>query len=207
VLEGAAERTSRWVLGHTDAAKSAAVVVEALAAHVATVRDGLEAHLAGSEAGVFAQRAGALERAGLPAATARRLAAGELLPGLLDAVLAARDHELDPREAARRYWALADAVDFAWLAGRIAEVVPEDRWQRRALDGLLDDVGDARRRLVARPLAALPLGALGALGDLVRDLRASPRISLAALLVVARELRRLADIVTPLARRERTDPW
>jgi hypothetical protein len=51
------------------------------------------------------------------------------------------------------------------------------------------------RRVLARTSGPLPSQPLALLQALVRDLRAAPQVTLAALTVVAHELRRLAEQV------------
>src|SRR5439155_1686984 len=78
-----------------------------------------------------------------------------------------------------------------------AEAGEDDRWQEQAVEGLFEDVLRARRRLarlaLEGPDAAAAARSLGKVQDLIRDLRAAPRTSLAALQVVVRELRRAAE--------------
>jgi NAD-specific glutamate dehydrogenase len=73
----------------------------------------------------------------------------------------------------------------------------EDRWQRRAVEGLVEDLLRARRRLTRLALErgrdAVPTRPLAAVQDLLRDLRAAPRVGLAGLQVAVREIRRLAE--------------
>jgi len=108
--------------------------------------------------------------------------------------LAAR-HAVDAEELGQRYYALGQRVDFAWLLARLDEVGDEDRWQRRAVAGLEEDLWRARGRLALAAPDAIPPRPMEAVHDLVRDLRAAPRVTLAALQVVVRELRRLAENV------------
>ena len=81
----------------------------------------------------------------------------------------------------------------AWLWARLAEAGEDDRWQERAVEGLIEDVLRARRRLARLALEGAAARSLGKVQDLIRDLRAAPRTSLAALQVVVRELRRAAE--------------
>ena len=148
-----------------------------------------------SEAEAFRRRAAALEIAGLPAALARELTLAEWLPSALDVVTVARELDLPVAAAAARYYALGGALDFAWLLERLGEVADEDHWQRRSVEGLAADVREARRRLTRSTPEALPARGVEMVRGLVRDLRAAPRVSLAALAVVVRELRRLAERV------------
>ena len=112
-------------------------------------------------------------------------------------VTVARQAGTDPEAAGAAYYALGQHVDFGWMFARLAEAGDDDRWQRRAAEGLIEDLLRARRRLTRRrlddPTGALPERALGAVQALIRDLRAAPRVSLAALQVVVGEIRQLAE--------------
>src|SRR5438552_2262803 len=195
-LEAGAERLAKWVLANTEAGRPAAGVVAELEPAVATIRARLVDWVTGPEAETFHKRISELTIAGLSPDLAHDLATTEWLVGPLDVATVARQTERDAEEAGAAYYALGQYVDFGWALGRLAESGDDDRWRRRAAEGLIEDLLHARRRLPRRrledPDGALSERALGALQALVRDLRAAPRVSLAALQVVVREIRRLA---------------
>ena len=116
--------------------------------------------------------------------------------GSLDVVRIAREAGVEIEAAGEAYALLEQHLDFAWVWTRLAEVGEEDRWHRRAIEGLVADLLDARRRLTRVALArggAMPELRIAAVRDLVRDLRTGPRVTLAALQVVVREIRRLGE--------------
>ena len=196
VLERTGERVTKWVLANTDAARPAVEVAAELSEATLRVRDRLPEWIAGAEAESFAKLRSELEIAGLPAALANHLATADWLTGALDVVTVARAAGIDPEAAAARYYGLGQQLDFAWLWARLAEAGEDDRWQERAVEGLVEDVLRARRRLARLALEGADGAAARSLGkvqDLIRDLRAAPRTSLAALQVVVRELRRAAE--------------
>jgi len=196
-LEASAERVTKWVLANTDAERPAAGMVADLGPAVAAIRGRLPDWVTGAEAETFHKRVSELTIAGLPPELARDLATAEWLVGPLDVVTVARRTRTEPDAAGAAYYALGQHVDFGWVFARLAETAADDRWQRRAAEGLVEDLLRARRRLACRrleePPGALPERALGAVQALIRDLRAAPRVSLAALQVVVREIRRLAE--------------
>jgi len=197
VLERTAERVTKWMLANVDPARPATALAAELGAAVERVRSRLPEWVTGTEAEAFHRLLSELEIAGLPAALAHELATAEWLTGLLDVVTVAREVGAPPEAAAARYYGLGQRIDFAWLWARLAETGAEDRWQRRAVEGLVEDLLAARRRLARIELAggAVPERALGAVDDLLRDLRAAPRAGFAALQVVVREVTRLGDAV------------
>ncbi len=196
VLERTMERVTKWLLANTDPARSASELAAELGAAVARVRSRLPDWVAGGEAEAFHRLLSELEIAGLPPGPARELATAEWLTGALDVVTVAREMHADPEAAATRYYGLEERLDFAWLWGRLAEAGEEDRWQRRAVEGLVEDLLHARRRLARTQLlgAEIPPRALAAVCALLRDLRAAPRTTLAALQVAVREVVRLSEL-------------
>jgi glutamate dehydrogenase len=197
VLERTAERVTKWILANTDAAPSAAEVAAELGEATLRVRGRLPEWIAGAEAEAFARLRSELEIAGLPAALAQDLATADWLTGALDVVTVARAAGVDPEAVATRYYGLGQQVDFAWLWARLGEAAAEDRWQERAVEGMVEDVLRARRRLARLALEGADGGAvahaLDKVQDLIRDLRAARRTSLAGLQVVVRALRRAAE--------------
>jgi glutamate dehydrogenase len=206
VLERTCERVVKWLLANTDPARPASELAAGLGHAISRVRGRLPEWLTGAEAEAFHRLRAELEMAGLPAPLARDLTSADWLAGALDVVTVARAAGVDPEAAAAPYYALGQQIDFAWLWARLACASEDDRWQRRAVEGLVDDLLRARRQLTHAVLARggqPPARPLAAIADLLRDLRAAPRTSLAALEVAVREVRRLAESVAE----ERTRPW
>jgi glutamate dehydrogenase len=197
VFERTMERVTKWILANTDGSRPAAAVAAELTPALARVRSRLGEWLTGAEAEALQRLVAELELAGLPAPLARALGTAEWLTGALAVVTVGHALARDPEAVAAAYYGLAETIDFAWLWARLAEAGEEDRWQRRAVEGLVDDLLRARQRLTGmiviggRP--ALPPRPLDTVQRLVRDLRAAPRASLAALQVVVREVRRLVE--------------
>jgi glutamate dehydrogenase len=191
-LERSAERLTTWILANAESGRPATDVAGTLGAAVAGLRSRLSGWVAGAEAELLGRRVSELEIAGLSAELARELVTVEWLPGLLDVVSVAGSLGVEPGVVAARYWALGERIEFAWVIERLAEAGAEDVWQRRAAQGLVEDVLDARRRLSRVDASAVPARPLEAVHELLRDLRAAPRVTLAALQVVVHELRRLA---------------
>jgi glutamate dehydrogenase len=191
-LERSAERFTTWILANAEPGRAATEVASTLGAAVAPLRSRLFDWVVGAEAEVLGRRVSELEIAGLSPVLARELVTVEWLPGLLDVVSVARGLGLEADVVAKRYWALGERIEFAWVIERLADTGADDVWQRRAARGLVEDVLDARRRLSRVDASAVPEGPLEAVQALLRDLRTAPRATLAMLQVVVHELRRLA---------------
>jgi glutamate dehydrogenase len=197
VVEGAGERTTKWILANTGAERPAAEVAADCGRAIAAVRGRLPEWITGADLEAWERLVASLEMAGLAAPSARALAETQWLADTLAVAAVARETGVDAERAAASYWGLGERIDFAWLWARLAEAGEEDRWQRRAVAGLGEDLDRARRRLAGAVLGAGPGAlhgrALAVVQALIRDLRAAPRTSLAALEVVVREIRRLAE--------------
>jgi glutamate dehydrogenase len=197
VVEGAGERTTKWILANTGAERPAAEVAADFGRAIAAGRGRLPEWIAGADLEAWQRLVASLELAGLAAPPARALAETQWLADTLAVALVAREAGVDAERAAASYWGLGERIDFAWLWARLAEAREEDRWQRRAVAGLGEDLDRARQRLAGAVLGAGPDGlqgrGLAVVQALIRDLRAAPRTSLAALEVVVREIRRLAE--------------
>jgi glutamate dehydrogenase len=193
VLERALERLTKWIVANTDPARPAGAVAAELESRLAGLRGRLPSFVVGAEAEAYHRVRSELAIAGAPDALADELAGAEWLVAALDVGTIAAESGVAPDAAAAAYFALADDVDFAWLGARLGEAGDEDRWQRRAVEGMVEDLLCARRRLARRRLESGADGGrgLGKVRDLLRDLKAAPRTSLAALHVVVRELGRL----------------
>jgi glutamate dehydrogenase len=206
-VEAALAGAAGWVLTYADPDAPAATVAALLAQSVGPVLEALPQRLAGGEAEAFHRRRSGLELAGAEPQLAHRLAALGWLPAALDVAGAARDAGLSVDEAAARYFALGEHVDFDWLLAQVVATADGDRWAARAARALSLDLLSARRRLVGAAPEALAGPRLDALRTLVRDVRTTPRPTLAALLVVAREIRRLAETLPFPNARPGTPAW
>jgi glutamate dehydrogenase len=191
LLEDVCLRTSRWVLASAAAAGGVGDVAAGLCAAVAPARARLDEWLAGAEAEGLHRRRAALELGGLPADVAHDLAVGEWLPSLLDVVTVAQETGVELDAVGRRYYGLGREIDFAWLDAELGAARDLDPLAPRALEGIADDLRAARRRF-ARTDAPPSDGGLRAVRQLIDDVKANGRPTLAALVVVARAIRRLS---------------
>ncbi|MGH7894368.1 MAG: NAD-glutamate dehydrogenase domain-containing protein, partial [Candidatus Binatia bacterium] len=192
-LEEATRRMTRWVLERVDTSRSVAEATNELLRGRQDAATRLVEWLAGPEAEALHRRRADLEMRGLAANAALDLAVAEWIPSLLDVAMLAADAGLDPGAVARRYFGLAAEIDFAWLGAMLASSSGDDRWERPALDGLAEDLQAARRSLARRGDEARLAHRVTSVRAMVEDLKASGRVSLPALVVVAREIRQLAE--------------
>ncbi len=113
-----------------------------------------------------------------------------------------------PRQrAADAYYRVLALADLDWVRQSLSDLPAEDRWERRALEGLREGLMYARRELTNAVLLTRPDGTvaqclveyaethhqqLRSLHALIEDAKSARRPTLAAILVVMRSLGRLA---------------
>jgi len=160
----------------------------------------------GPEAALPDREAVHLESLGLEPGVARALRALETLRTGLEIVRVAEERRIELADAAFVYDRLASMLDFAVLERWFAAVPGDDRWEKRAAEGLRDDLAAARRRMTATIVARAEqsLGArfdafaveheseIGRLRSLAEDFGSRRQVSIAAMVVVVRELWKLA---------------
>jgi glutamate dehydrogenase len=191
VLEDAVARTIGWLLASADP-RGVGEIVAALGEAVEPARARLAGWLTGVEAETLHRRRAGFEMGGLPSAAAAALAVAEWLPSLLDVATLARDAGVELDRVGRRYYGLAAEIDFAWLDAQLAAVPDADPWARRAADGAADEMRRARRQL-ARADPGNGREGVATIRRLVDDVKASERPTVPALVVIAREIRRLSE--------------
>ncbi|TMA81191.1 MAG: NAD-glutamate dehydrogenase [Deltaproteobacteria bacterium] len=143
--------------------------------------------------------------AGAPADVAAGCVAADWLREGLEIVDIAAAAGVADERAARAYWRVGDVVDFTWLRAALEGAAAEDRWERRAAESLLAELDDLRRQLAAQLVPEPDLDAaahafeeahaatLARVRGLLDDLRSGGRVTLAAMIVVVRELARLEE--------------
>jgi glutamate dehydrogenase len=148
-----------------------------------------------------------IERLGVEAGVARSLRGLEQLRSQLDVVRVAEDRRIPLVEAGLIHRRLAEILDFAALDRMFAAVPGEDRWEKRAAEGLREDLAAARRRMTAtiharpqadvsgrlRSFASEHEPEIRGLRSLIEDFSGRRQTSVAAMVVVVRELWKLAD--------------
>ncbi|MFO1361301.1 MAG: NAD-glutamate dehydrogenase [Burkholderiales bacterium] len=151
------------------------------------------------------ERAAGWERAGVPAAVARRVAALDTLFAALDIaeVSAASGRPADA--VAGAYFGVTSKLGLAWLRDRIGALPGDGHWQALAKSAMRDDLAGLQRALAANALAAAtdggdPVaawearhrGAMERAARILGELHGVPTPDLAMLSVGLRELRNLA---------------
>jgi glutamate dehydrogenase len=148
-----------------------------------------------------------LEEAGLPSGLARAMVGLGRLRTNLEIVRIAEEWAGEIADAALAYEGVGALVDLVGLERWLESIPGEDRWEKRAAEGLREDVAAVRRQMTLEVLrrpeatvaervaayAAAHEASLARVRALGEDLRSARRASLAGMIVAVRELRRLAD--------------
>ncbi|HEY0591242.1 MAG TPA: NAD-glutamate dehydrogenase domain-containing protein, partial [Thermoanaerobaculia bacterium] len=201
-----AERATRWFL------KSAAQGLDItkneaeFKPRIATLEKELETILPDREREHFHSRIAELERLGVPAALARRLAGIGFFSSFADIVRIQRGTKRSIEEVGRVYFAIGNRFDFDRLRA-FARAVPADTpWQKAAVAGAIDDLflyqgvltgsalaegGDAEAAL--RSWLAKRTSAVGRVEQVLGEIRSVGKMDRSMLAVATRQLRSLVE--------------
>jgi glutamate dehydrogenase len=210
-LERILARTVRWALENLPAGAEVGAAIETFKAPVAELFEILPSVILGSQRQAFEEMLNELETGGVPADTAQRIAAIQFLGELMEVTRISKEVDIAVADVGRAYFALTDEVDFALLLELLNMAAGEDVWEQRAVQGLMQDVGEARRNLALAVLAfetedtftdelltrfrARNDERLGAMREVLGELLASDNINVAALTVATREVVRQSRFV------------
>jgi len=208
VLVSAIERATRWLVRTQPDDAAAIVLFEAFSQVVAEVGAVIESVLPPALAANTATHVEEIAAQGVPRALARRIAFAARFAEVLDIAAIAIERNFDAAFAATGYYRLCDLLDLEWLDRRLSEIIPHDRWEKRVVLGLGEDLMAMRRDFALNVLATASevvdaaaaidaylvghQGELTRIGDIIDDVTAAPQVTLAALSVVIREIGNLA---------------
>jgi glutamate dehydrogenase len=149
----------------------------------------------------------ALTADGAPRALAQRIAPLDRLAELFEIAQIAENVDAPRSMAAEVYYRVGDIIDLDWVRQSLIDLPAEGRWERRAVEALNEGLVHARRQLTHNVLLCRQEGGevsdclreyvdahqeqLTKLRSLIDDSKSALHASLAALLVVVRELGRL----------------
>lgn len=202
------ERSTRWLLRTQPVDAAAVVLHDAFRLPCEEIFTHLDELLPDTLAANTAAAADEIAATGVPRALAVEAARQVRFAEVLDIAAIAIEHNLGAELAARDYYSLCDLLDLEWLDRRVGQLVPDDRWEWRAILGLSDDLMVLRREITTAVVVGNPdavdataaiesyllthQASLSRIGELIDDLTSAPRTTLASITVVIRELRRIA---------------
>jgi glutamate dehydrogenase len=207
-LEAAVARGITWVVATQPLEEPAATLGDLLASATGELLPIIPELLPPTARGHLEADVDALAAGGTPRELAERIARLEQLADLFEIAEVARTVGASRRTAAEAYYRVGEVVDLDWVRRSLSELPAEDRWERRAIAALNEGLMEARRQLTQTVLqyqgpsgivdsglhqyVAEQREPLARLAALVRDSQSAGRASLAALVVVVREIGRVA---------------
>jgi glutamate dehydrogenase len=199
-IAASSERIVRWILAHAGQHVDVAAWIATLETGVRELLDASEDWLDDDSNAAAAGRRRHLQAAGVPADLADRVAG----PDIVRIAGAARQ---PMRDVARLYFAIGDRLGFAWLREAARRARAETNWQRLAAEAVIDDLHQLQAGVTglaietAQGVANVPKlaerwmaehkAALARFDGLLAEVKATSSPDLAALTVLARELRAL----------------
>jgi glutamate dehydrogenase len=207
-LQDAIERAAKWMIEMQPAEVPATQISNALAASSRELLQMLPQILPPAARADFASAVDALAADGTPRSLAERIVPLGRLAELFEIGHIAGELDVARSAAAEAYYGVGDIVDLDWVRQGLVGLPTEDRWERRAIEGLSQGLVYARRQLTRDVLLCGEAGrpvkegldayvarhekALAELQTLISDIKSARRTTLAALLVVMRAVGRLA---------------
>jgi glutamate dehydrogenase len=160
------ERATRWLVRADTRAINIAVTTQYFKPGAKMLADALPDALDGADRESFDARAAELNRAGVPAELARRVAGMSAMLSTFDIVEVAGATRQKPEVVMATYFGLGSRLELNWLRDRIIELPRANRWQALARAALRDDLYSLHRALTQEVLEA---GGSGTSSDAVID--------------------------------------
>jgi len=201
------ERVTRWFLRYGPRPLEVAACVADYHADVLVLAAQIEDLLPARARRMLRERYRRLHKKNVPLNLARHVASLALLPASCDVVRVARATGVGVERVGQIYFAVGERFHVDRLGRAARRVRAEDRWQKAAVGGALEDlyayqaalarqvveVSDGKpKKAIDAWIAARP-EAVTRLDQLVADVDATGKLEPAVLIVAARELRRLVE--------------
>ena len=205
------ERTTRWVLQNAQADATTAQLIDDNRAGL----DALRSHfveLVGRDVDdqqLYLNRVAELKELGADEAIAHDLITLRFLDLMMDILRIAQETGTEPLAAARAYYRVSGRLRISWLRKTIVDSAADDRWEQRAGQALMEDLGRAHHKVVAQVmrsgngadnaddaadrLLASRAREVARFEALLQEVQAEPRMSVAGLSVAVREIALLAE--------------
>jgi glutamate dehydrogenase len=202
------DRATLWLLRHSLGPVDIAATIARYGIHSAPLAERLPRLLKNGERAVLKQRERQFIKAGVPKELAAQIAGLDSLITSLDLTEIAERSKTEILRAAEIYYTLSATLDLFWLKEQIHALPRRDLWQRKARNGLLEELYGALRILTQDVLETSPdmknaerrldawfthnTSGVEHWRGLVADIRTSGKMDLAKLSVAMREIRALA---------------
>jgi glutamate dehydrogenase len=207
ILVEGTERATKWIIATQPEAGTTAALVQRLSVPLNELLPIVPEVLSPAADAKRAHTVDELAAEGIPPLVAERVVLLDRMAEIFEIAHVADEQQFARRTAAEVYYRVDELLDLEWVRERLLALQAEDRWERRAVAGLTEGLMYARRQLTIDILRCEVRGApidaclrtyadaeaeqLGRLTALVDDIKSAPRVPLAAVLVIMRELGRL----------------
>ncbi|MEJ2553183.1 MAG: NAD-glutamate dehydrogenase [Gammaproteobacteria bacterium] len=201
------DRATLWVLRHMHTSLDIAAAVERYASHYRSIVERIARLLKDGERTAFKQRERQLIKVGIPKELSVQIAGLDVLVTVFDLTEIAIRTGTPILHAAEIYFMLSASLELYWLKEQIHALPRRDLWQRKARNGLLEELHGALRNLSQEVLEATSQikgaeqrvdtwiqqnrAGVDHWQSLVTEVRASGKTDLAMLGVAMREIRAL----------------
>jgi glutamate dehydrogenase len=206
-LQAAIERATKWIIETQPPDVPAGDLIAALKLPTQELLELLPHVLPAAAQRSLGAAVDTLAADGAPHALAQRIAPLDRLAELFEIVQVAASVEFSRAGAAEVYYRVGEVVDLDWVRQGLGALPAEGRWERRAVEELYEGLRYAWRQIAHNVLLSHQGGEqvdgclreyidghqeqLVKLRGLIDDIKSAPQATLAALLVVVRELGRL----------------
>ncbi len=209
-LEDAMERATKWIVETQSSELTIAELVKAFSVSVGALQHGVTQLLPEVDRERDRARLDGLMEAGVPPSLAQALVTLGRTAELLEIDQIASDMGAPLETAGEVYYRVGELADLDWIRlslGTLAARGTNDRWERRAFEGLAEGLVYARRQLTRNILLCRQGGGevdhclaeyveqhhvqIDKVRGLIGDLKSAPRATVAGIVVVMRELGRL----------------
>ena len=185
-----------WLLGIAGQGRE----IDDCPANIRILAAGVAGALGETERAALTERAEALTAEGVPAALAGRIALLPVLAASVDTVRIASAGGFAVAPVVAVYLRLGERFGLDWLRGQAAKIKSDDRWQRQAVEAVVEDLYAHQSLITERALADGAIEAWSArhragterFDRLLAELKTAPGLDLSRLAVANRQLRALS---------------
>ncbi|HET6756790.1 MAG TPA: hypothetical protein VFH21_04170, partial [Burkholderiales bacterium] len=191
-------RATRWFLHNRHGGIEE--TISFFAAQVSSLEARLDELIGETERLGFGRAAEELRNANVPTDLARKIASLDTLYSVLDLAKVTAESKVSIAQTAASYFALGSAFDLPWVRNQIIALEPQNHWQARAKNNLLDELDQFKREILAgflKRYAALNLAQwetdhareLARYRQVLSDLKASGAMDFSTASLALRELK------------------
>jgi glutamate dehydrogenase len=198
------ERTARWMLASVPADAPIDEIIQQYLDGLHLLRGDFRAVVAGPERELFEARVSEARELAHQDDLAAFLITVRFLDHLLEILNVARETEQPPVRVGRAYYLVSELLDVPALRQSVFDTAGDSRWDQRAAQVLVEDLGRAHRRLttavvtaggadvpveeLVAKVAAVRARELQAYRQFLADMATDERVTLSALIIAVREL-------------------